>query len=77
MDRKIKATLQPKATIALKMLRERLSTVLAAQMRGKPLTAVQQKWHDAALLLLSKVPVEMDDEGEISKAKKRAVDVIF
>ncbi|KAF8323290.1 P-loop containing nucleoside triphosphate hydrolase protein [Clavulina sp. PMI_390] len=64
LDRKIKFSAVPKSNMAIKILRTRLATVLSAQMRGKPLSAAQVQWSELALLVLSRVPVELDGEDE-------------
>lgn len=77
LDRKVKFSLQPKTNVALKCLRERLSSVLATQMRGKPLSPAQQKWNDLALLVLSHAKVELDEDDEAIVRQPPSVDLIF
>jgi len=77
LDRKIKFFVAPKTNMALKILRARVASVLAAQMRGKPLTPQQQKWSDLALLVLSKISVELDEEEEAVARQAPSVDLIF
>jgi ATP-dependent RNA helicase DHX29 len=77
LDLKIKFSIAPKTNMALKILRARLASVLATQMRGKPLTPQQQKWSDLALLVLSKIPVELDEEEEAIARQAPSVDLIF
>lgn len=63
--------------MALKILRARLASVLATQMRGKPLSPSQAKWNELALLVLSKIPVELDEEEEAVARAPRSVDLKF
>lgn len=63
--------------MALKILRARLINVIGIQMRGKPLTRTQQEWHDLALLVLSKTPVEFDDDDAAVARPAPSVDLIF
>lgn len=63
--------------MALKILRAKLASVLATQMRGRPLTSQQQKWSDLALLVLSKIPVELDEEEEAIARQAPSVELIF
>jgi ATP-dependent RNA helicase DHX29 len=78
LDRKIKFITSPKTNLALKILRDRLGTVLATQMRGKPLSPELQKWDDLALLVLGKVKVEAVDEDEqLTIAQPPQIDLIY
>ena len=54
-----------------------MASVLATQMRGKPLTPQQQKWNDLALMVLSRVPVELDEEEGAVARQAPSVDLIF
>lgn len=77
LDRKIKFNVAPKTNMALKLLRARLLSVLAIQMRGKSLSPGQQRWNELALLVLSKIPVELDDEEEAVAKLPPSVELIF
>ena len=56
--------MSPKTSIALKALRARLSTILAAQFRGRELTEQEKRWNDVAMRVLGKVkPPQPDSEG--------------
>jgi len=78
LDRKIKFATSPKTNLALKILRDRLGTVLGTQMRGKPLSAELQKWNDLALLVLGKIKVEAADEDEqLTVAQPPHIDLIY
>ena len=63
--------------MALKTLRAKMASVLATQMRGKPLTPQQQKWNDLALMVLSRVPVELDEQEGAVARQAPSVDLIF
>ena len=54
IDKKIKFHVEPKTFIALKLLREHLSSSLATQYRGKPLLEQQVLWDELAKMVLSK-----------------------
>ena len=60
IDRKIRFRVSPKANIALKILRSRLSDLLSHQMRGRVLTESQVRWNDLAMSVLGRV--KGDDE---------------
>ncbi|KAF9512352.1 hypothetical protein BS47DRAFT_1330374 [Hydnum rufescens UP504] len=78
LDRKIKFATTPKTNLALKILRDRLGTVLGTQMRGKPLSAELQKWNDLALLVLGKIKVEAAEEDEqLTVAQPPHIDLIY
>lgn len=55
----------PKASIALKLLRSNIGSLLSTQLRGKPLTETQLLWNELAMMVLGKVkiqqPVEQQD----------------
>ena len=51
--------MEPKSSIALKFLREELSTLLACQYRGHSLREDQTPWNDVAMSVLGHVkPVD-------------------
>ena len=50
----------PKTNVALKILREQLSNVLAQQYQGKVLTQAQEAWKELGLLALSKAKIKQD-----------------
>ncbi|RPD63094.1 P-loop containing nucleoside triphosphate hydrolase protein [Lentinus tigrinus ALCF2SS1-6] len=58
IDRKVRFRIPPKASIALKHLRNNLSTILAAQFRTRPLTESQMRWNEIAMMILGKVKLE-------------------
>ena len=60
IDRKIRFCVAPKTNIALKVLREQLSNVLAQQYQGKVLTEAQEAWKELGLLALSKTKIKQD-----------------
>ncbi|KDR85121.1 hypothetical protein GALMADRAFT_131855 [Galerina marginata CBS 339.88] len=63
IDRKIKFFIPPKTSVALKILRERLTAILAQQYQGGALTGVQAMWMEIGLLALNrtKLAAEKDD----------------
>lgn len=63
IDRKIRYQLAPKANVALKILRQHLTTILALQLRGKPLTESQVLWYDLATAALGKIKLETGDDN--------------
>ena len=62
IDRKVKFRVGPRVNIALKHLREHLDSILATQMRGRPLTESQSRWNDLALAILRHIKMEGDEE---------------
>jgi len=60
IDRKIRFCVAPKTNVALKILREQLSNVLAQQYQGKTLTQAQEAWKELGLLALSKAKIKQD-----------------
>ncbi|KAH7883709.1 P-loop containing nucleoside triphosphate hydrolase protein [Phlebopus sp. FC_14] len=64
IDRKIKHRLTPRANVALKILRNQLSNILAQKFRGKALTESQICWHELAVTAIGKVKAE-GEEGPI------------
>ncbi|KIJ68314.1 hypothetical protein HYDPIDRAFT_24607 [Hydnomerulius pinastri MD-312] len=71
VDRKIKYRLIPKANVAMKILRNQLSNILAQKFRGKPLTASQAQWHELAMTALGRVKLET--EGDASASVKLVI----
>ncbi|KAG1755151.1 P-loop containing nucleoside triphosphate hydrolase protein [Suillus paluster] len=63
IDRKIRYQLTPKANVALKVLRQHLTTILAQQLRGKPLMESQVLWYDLAITALGKIKLETGDDN--------------
>ncbi|KAH9486800.1 putative helicase C15C4.05 [Psilocybe cubensis] len=63
IDRKIKVCTSPKTSIALKILRERLTSLLARQYEGKVLTDSQSKWMELGLLALSRIKLVSENDG--------------
>ncbi|TFY83774.1 hypothetical protein EWM64_g246 [Hericium alpestre] len=62
LERKIRFNIPPKANIALKHLRSQLSSILASQLRGKPLTESQLLWMKFALVVLGKTRLEEESK---------------
>ncbi|PIL32118.1 hypothetical protein GSI_06824 [Ganoderma sinense ZZ0214-1] len=58
IDRKVRFHIQPKASIALKLLRNNLSSILSAQLRTRPLTESQVRWNEIAMMILGKIKLE-------------------
>ncbi|PCH33517.1 pre-mRNA-splicing factor ATP-dependent RNA helicase prp22 [Wolfiporia cocos MD-104 SS10] len=54
IDRKIRFRVPPKTGVALKVLRSQLSSLLATQMRIKPLDESQLLWNELAMMVLGK-----------------------
>ena len=65
IDRKIRFCVPPKTNIALKILREQLSNVLAHQYQGKILTQAQEVWKELGLLALSKAKIKQDSFNDV------------
>lgn len=63
IDRKIRYQLTPKANVALKILRQHLTTILAQQLRGRPLAQSQVLWYDLAMAALGKIKLETGDDN--------------
>ncbi|CAA7266563.1 unnamed protein product [Cyclocybe aegerita] len=57
IDRKIKYSLPPKTGVALKILRDQLSSLLAHQYQGKALTSNQRLWKEIGLLALGRTKI--------------------
>ncbi|KAI0318481.1 P-loop containing nucleoside triphosphate hydrolase protein [Amylostereum chailletii] len=60
IDRKIRFHVSPKINLALKYLRGHLASLLATQLRGKPLTETQALWMEIALIVLGKMRLEKE-----------------
>ncbi|KAI0778038.1 P-loop containing nucleoside triphosphate hydrolase protein [Trametes elegans] len=58
IDRKVRFRIQPKVSIALKLLRNNLGAILATQFRTRPLTESQLRWDEVAMMILGKVRPE-------------------
>ncbi|KAF8559205.1 P-loop containing nucleoside triphosphate hydrolase protein [Imleria badia] len=71
VDRKVKYRLTPRANIAMKILRSQLSSILAQQFRGKPLTESQIQWHQFAMVALGRT--KLDTETEQSTSAKMVI----
>jgi len=66
VDRKIRLLVSPKTNIALKILRERLSSILAQRFQGKVRSDLQSAWMELAMLALNRTKLESGkDEGAI------------
>ena len=65
IDRKIKFRVPGRASVALKYLRHHLATILANQIRGKPLSESQLLWNELAMTVLGKVKlIAGEEEGQ-------------
>lgn len=62
IDRKIRFQVTPKTNVALKMLRNQLSSLLSHQIRSKALTDSQARWNDLAMSVLGKIKAGKDTE---------------
>ncbi|KAI0335964.1 P-loop containing nucleoside triphosphate hydrolase protein [Cubamyces sp. BRFM 1775] len=58
IDRKVRFRVQPKASIALKLLRNNLASILATQFRIRTLSEAQRIWDEIAMMILGKVKPE-------------------
>lgn len=58
IDRKVRFRITPKTSVALKLLRNQLGAILAAQFRTRPLTESQIRWNEIAMMILGKVKLE-------------------
>ena len=58
IDRKIRFRIPPKASIALKLLRNNLASILSTQFRTRPLSESQVRWNEIAMMILGKVQLE-------------------
>ena len=58
IDRKVRFRVQPKASIALKLLRNNLASILATQFRIRPLSEAQRVWDEIAMMILGKARPE-------------------
>lgn len=63
IDRKIRFCVAPKTNVALKILREQLSIVLAQQYQGKILTQEQEVWKELGLLALSRAKIKQENDS--------------
>lgn len=52
IDRKLRFRVDPKTALALRHLRDHLSSAMAMRLRGKPLSSRQQEWFELALKCL-------------------------
>ncbi|KIK96360.1 hypothetical protein PAXRUDRAFT_826025 [Paxillus rubicundulus Ve08.2h10] len=71
VDRKIKYRLTFRANVAMKILRNQLSSISAQKFRGKPMTESQVRWHELGMGALGKV--KLDAEAESSNASVKVV----
>ncbi|KAI0824200.1 P-loop containing nucleoside triphosphate hydrolase protein [Trametes gibbosa] len=58
IDRKVRFRIEPKASIALKLLRSNLGSILATQFKTRPLTESQLRWDEIAMMILGKIKPE-------------------
>jgi len=66
VDRKIKYRLPPRANVAMKILRTQLNYILTQQIRGRPLTESQIRWHRLAMAALGRTKLETEIEQSTS-----------
>lgn len=66
LDRKIRYSVSPKASVALKYLRREMASTLAMHFSGKPVTGSDAVWEDTAMAMLGKVKPE-DSEKKAEK----------
>ncbi|KAF8844041.1 P-loop containing nucleoside triphosphate hydrolase protein [Paxillus ammoniavirescens] len=71
VDRKIKYRLTFRANVAMKILRNQLSSISAQKFRGKPMTESQVRWHELGMAALGKV--KLDAEADSSGASVKLV----
>jgi ATP-dependent RNA helicase DHX29 len=65
IDRKIKFRIPGRTNVALKYLRYRLATILANQIRGKPLSESHLLWNELAMSVLGKTKlITSAEEGQ-------------
>ncbi|KAF9229432.1 P-loop containing nucleoside triphosphate hydrolase protein [Gyrodon lividus] len=60
VDRKIKYRLTPRANVAMKILRNQLSSISGQKFRGKPMTKSQVQWHELAMAALGKMKLDAE-----------------
>lgn len=58
MDRKIDFRFSPKTALALKLVREQLTTIMSLRMRGKTLDETQLEWFSLAVQILKHAKLE-------------------
>ncbi|KAH9944510.1 P-loop containing nucleoside triphosphate hydrolase protein [Epithele typhae] len=58
IDRKVRFRVPPKTSIALKLLKQNLASILATQYRVRPLTEPQLRWNELAMMILGRVKLE-------------------
>ncbi|KAI9057120.1 P-loop containing nucleoside triphosphate hydrolase protein [Trametes sanguinea] len=63
IDRKVRFRVRPKASVALKILRNNLASILSTQFRIRPLSSSQLRWEELAMLILGKVKPEEPSHG--------------
>jgi ATP-dependent RNA helicase DHX29 len=63
VDRKIKYHLTFRANVAMKILRNQLSSILAQKFRGKPMTESQVRWHELGMAALGKVKLHAEADS--------------
>ena len=77
IDRKIRFCVAPKTNVALKILREQLSNVLAQQYQGKILTQEQEVWKELGLLAWSKTKIKQERDNFNDVAVAECVDTEY
>jgi hypothetical protein len=68
LDKKIRYSIGPKASVALKYLRKQLAGTLATHLSGKPVVGSEAVWEDIAMAILGKLKPE-DTEKKAEKLK--------
>ena len=64
MDKKVRFSIGPKASVALKYLRRQLATTLAAHFSGKPVSGPDAVWEDTAMAILGKIKPEEEEKKQ-------------
>lgn len=64
LDRKVRFRVGGKTNLAVKYLRDQLSSILAAVMRGRALTDAQMRWYELAMLLMGRRKAVQEDAVE-------------
>ena len=64
VDRKVRFSVGPKASVALKYLRKQLATTLSTHFSGKPVSGPDAVWEDTAMAILGKMKPEEEKKPE-------------
>lgn len=62
LDRKIRYSIGPKASVALKLLRKQLASTLSAHFTGKAVVGRDAVWEETAMAILGKVKPEEEEK---------------